>query len=180
MTQPTIKRLLCFLMLFLACGAAQAATVQWTLTDIVFSDGGTATGSFRYDADSNTYSNVDVLTSAGADSSGFAYDSVLEGDGNFVALLQSPGADLTGEPILQLVFQTPLTNSGGLVSLASFLFPPGPPTEGICLDAACDKAQMDRFTSEGGLVGTVVPAPPALILLLSAVGALLSFGRRSA
>jgi len=39
---------------------AQAVPVSWTLNDVVLSDGGTVSGSFSYDADTNTYSDLNV------------------------------------------------------------------------------------------------------------------------
>lgn len=42
----------------LISGSAQAFPLQWTVNDVVFDDGGTASGSFFYDADTNTYSNI--------------------------------------------------------------------------------------------------------------------------
>jgi hypothetical protein len=36
---------------------AHATPLQWTLDNFTFSDGGTAMGSFIYDADTNTYSS---------------------------------------------------------------------------------------------------------------------------
>ncbi len=44
---------------------AVAAPVKWTLVDVTFSDGGTASGSFMYDADTNVFSAVDITTISG-------------------------------------------------------------------------------------------------------------------
>jgi hypothetical protein len=170
MTRSTTSRLLC--LLCLACGFAQAAPVQWTLTDVFFSDGGAATGSFVYDADTGIFTTIDIVTTAGSDFAGASYGQVLDSDPSVLVLVQSPGPDLTSSPILQLGFQLPLTNAGGPVALASFAFPPGPSIEGTCADAACDRATMARLTTEGGVVGVVVPVPPALFLAVSAFAAL--------
>ena len=51
---------------FLLSGVAQAITIEWTLNDVVFTDGGTASGSFLYDTDTSTYSNVSIVTTAGS------------------------------------------------------------------------------------------------------------------
>src|SRR4051812_46204491 len=41
-----------------------ADNVTWTLNNVTFSDGGTATGSFTYNADNNTFANWNIITSA--------------------------------------------------------------------------------------------------------------------
>lgn len=43
----------------------QAIPLTWTLTDVTFDTGGTATGSFVYDADTNALSNWNIFTTAG-------------------------------------------------------------------------------------------------------------------
>lgn len=42
---------------------ASAATLKWTFQGVTFNDGGTATGSFDYNADTNTYSKLNFITS---------------------------------------------------------------------------------------------------------------------
>src|SRR3954453_13212771 len=49
-----------------------AAPVLWTLSGVTFADGGTASGSFVYDATTNTYSAINV-TSAGGTLSSVTY-----------------------------------------------------------------------------------------------------------
>ena len=44
--------------------SAQAAPVLWTLNGVSFDDGSTASGSFVYDAATNLYSNVNIVTTA--------------------------------------------------------------------------------------------------------------------
>jgi hypothetical protein len=41
---------------------ASADGVTWTLSGVTFSGGGTASGTFVYDADTNTFSSVDIVT----------------------------------------------------------------------------------------------------------------------
>ncbi len=45
--------------------AAAADPVTWTLSGVTFPDGGTASGSFVYDEDTNLYSAVNVITTSG-------------------------------------------------------------------------------------------------------------------
>src|SRR5258707_1392997 len=59
-------RVTLFLSLLVLCiGAAHAFPVTWTLSGVTFSDGGTASGSFVYDADSNTLSTWSVSVAGG-------------------------------------------------------------------------------------------------------------------
>jgi len=53
------------LVLLLCCGSVWATPVVWELRNVVFDDGGIATGSFTYDADTNQFSNIEVATSDG-------------------------------------------------------------------------------------------------------------------
>jgi hypothetical protein len=52
-------------LLGLCVGAANAFPVTWTLSGVTFSDGGTATGSFVYDFDTNTISTWSVSVAGG-------------------------------------------------------------------------------------------------------------------
>jgi hypothetical protein len=54
-------------------GAANAAVHTWTLQDVVFSDGATASGSFDYDADTGVASAWDITSTTGATLDGFHY-----------------------------------------------------------------------------------------------------------
>lgn len=161
----------------LFANAAGAVPVLWTLTDVEFDDAGTASGSFIYDADTDTFSAVAVSTSGGflppAD-----YTDVLFGGAFDSLLVMDPLADLTGMPALQLIFQAPLTNGGGFVDLASF-DPFFSSFEQTCFDAGCFSSSIDRVAVTGGLIGTVVPLPAGAVLLASALG-LLPWVRRRA
>ena len=42
-----------------------AHAILWTLSGVTFDDGGTASGSFDYDADTNTLSSINIVTTAG-------------------------------------------------------------------------------------------------------------------
>lgn len=51
--------------LALAMHTAHAAPVTWTLSNVTYADGATATGSFDYDQSTNTYSNIHVTVAGG-------------------------------------------------------------------------------------------------------------------
>ena len=61
------------LLFLLATVNAHAIPGVWTLDNVVFDDGGIATGSFVYDADLSNYSDVDITTTDGADLMGSHY-----------------------------------------------------------------------------------------------------------
>ena len=70
-----LRATICALGLILALGATEsrAAPLEWTLLDATFDDGGVAFGSFVFDADTNTYSDISITTTAGTSHSGDAY-----------------------------------------------------------------------------------------------------------
>lgn len=54
--------------------AAQAAVIAWTLQDVVFDDGGAASGVFDYDTTLGRADNFDITTTDGSVLGGFHYD----------------------------------------------------------------------------------------------------------
>ena len=64
---------------------AQADPIVWTLEDLVFNDGTMVTGSFTYDAGTNTYSNwnisVNAVTTAVFGFSTYTYSSGVDQGG---------------------------------------------------------------------------------------------------
>lgn len=154
--------------------AADATPIVWTLEDVAFDDGGTASGSFVYDADLDAYSSISIVTTAGTSSPGASYDTLLAVDFLYAALVTAPG-NQTGLPLLQLVFQSALTNAGGFVSLVDPFDVFNSSTEGSCGDSPCEAATFERAMIDGGVSGaeiTVVPVPPAALLLGSGLGLL--------
>src|SRR6202008_1301356 len=94
---------------------ASADGVTWTLT-ASFNDGGTASGSFNYDAITNTYSAIDVITTTGTTLLGTTYTtlSYLATDSSTGLTLGVSSGDITNTSFLFLLFNAPLTNAGGL------------------------------------------------------------------
>ena len=135
----------------LCAPGAFAFPVTWTLNGASFSDGGTATGSFVYDADTNTLSNWSVSV-AGGDTGTFppaTYDTTTAG-GNY-----SPGSATTvgvnlfiGSRQIRMPGTSALSNAGGTVAInLSSGF------EGECFNCS----PYREFTA-GNLVGTAAPA----------------------
>jgi len=164
--------------------AALADGVSWTLNNMVFSDGATASGSFVYDAATNTLSSISITTTAGSAFGGATYTAVdpsftpLPNDIGFVVTLMP---DFTGTGALELefftsnTFATPtnLTNAGGTIFTAL--------NEFQCLNASCTSVNDLRGTVGSGTVTGVVitPEPSSLLLLaIGALGLIFAFGLR--
>src|SRR5581483_4694231 len=102
-----------------------ATAITYTLNGVTFGDGGTASGSFTFDADAGapcsggsspcgTYSNVDVVTSLGSARGGATYTEVcgqdvpscngVSPDSTEVMFLTSTAANQNGMPALALFF----------------------------------------------------------------------------
>ena len=177
----TVKRLIPIITLLASLGSAtdaQALSLLWSLENVQFEDGGSATGSFVYDADLNSYANISITTTAGSATTGGTVNLLLDGDANGAALVPLLG-DLTGATLLQLLFQTPLTNAGGVVDLVDPFFAPNSSSEGHCSNAACSSALFSRFMASGDVVGSPVPVPATGGLLAAALAGLaVRFRRR--
>lgn len=157
--------------------SAEATTIRWTLDGATFNDGATASGSFDYDAVTQSLTNLDITTTAvtpilidihGSVSGGHHWID-LNGDyppypaiGFAVVDLPLP-ADVTGKEFLALGFVTPLTNAGGTIALLTG------GGEGFCTAADCSTGHYHRFFTAGSVIGTEVPVPePATLTLVGA------------
>ena len=163
-----------FLLLGLAPGAS-ADSVTWTLHDVLFSDGATASGSFVYDASTNKVSAVNITTTGGSLFGGATYRAVdpsftpLPFDIGFVVTLMP---DFTGSSALELEFFTSnsfavplnLTNAGGTVFTAL--------NEFACLNAACTSVNDLRGTTGDATIVGAVSTRETSTLLLVGIGLL--------
>jgi len=169
-----------------ACGglagnsAAWAASVSWTITGGTFTDGGTLTGTFVYDAVAQSFGTY-TLSVAGGSTAQFPAFTYTNANSAAIPFGSAAGHNVyqisvTGDPNhrqLILGFNPNLTNDGGSVSL---FVSAGNATE---LNNSFANA---RDVSGGTALGTVVPQPPPVpvmstsalagfALLLAALGA---------
>jgi hypothetical protein len=161
------------LLAVLALGAAplaQAAPVQWVLQDVLFNDGGTAFGSFVYDADTNTFSSIAITTTDGSALSGNFYEFINFDPGLADAdsvLLAAAADPVFGTPAFNMNLATPMTNAGGTIDLATA--PPPLAFESTCLTNPCTMFfSIDREIISGSI--SAVPLPGALWLFATALG----------
>lgn len=97
---------------------ALADDVTWTLNNVTFNDGGTASGTFTYDADTQTVDNWNLTTTSGSILGGSNYDP---GDSSyFIQNLGNPQDSIIfeiGQLQLRITPISALTDAGGNVAI---------------------------------------------------------------
>ena len=159
----------------------QAAPLTWTLNDVTFGGGETAYGTFDFDADTQTYSNVSITTTTGSGIflPGNSYTSG-SGTNTFFStpltaiLIPNPGS--IDASILEFELLAPLTNDGGVIGLVTT---GGSSIEKFCGDPTCSLGFASiRLIQSGYASAPTVPIPAAVWLFGSGLMALIGFARR--
>jgi hypothetical protein len=116
------SRFAVFFTVLLAFGSATAAPLTWTLNSVTTSDGASWTGTFDYDAATNTYSAINIVTTV----SGFPNPINTVSNDSFLTIgCPDPatpngvtfGFNAAGVTIFCMDFASALTNSAGTVNL---------------------------------------------------------------
>ena len=167
---------------------AHAATIQWTINNGVFDDGGTVNGSFLWDTDTNDLVSWNLSVSGGdtATFSEITYSNTLP---------LNVGADLTdanGDPFL--IFRDDSPNAYDRIRDLRFAFPDldALSTPGIIMLATnginvagqfglieCYNCDPRREGLDGAYLSSVVPIPAAIWLFGSALVGFIGFSRRT-
>ena len=167
--------------LFLMAGMALALPVTWNLQG-TFTDGGTLSGFFVFNADDNTVTNWDIFATAGTVLAAFEYtpanSQVIPASSTPFAFRSNAQFPTTvgslANRILLIRFVSPLTNAGGtvLVNVAS--------NQGDESRECINCSPARRFNAGSQLTGTPVSAVPLSpwALVLTAIGILVIAWRR--
>jgi hypothetical protein len=144
--------------IILACllaAPAHSMTLTWTLENAVFTDGTSLTGSWKYDADDGTYTDLSAMTMQLLPFEGASYTMAgfVSGDaGWFQATSPSP---TSGTYTLDIYLEDDMTNSGGVIQIQ------------LALEELNDQGVYTSRTGRAGLVSAPVQlAEPATLGLL--------------
>ncbi|QLE55738.1 hypothetical protein [Nostoc sp. TCL26-01] len=167
--------------------SAFAASLTWTLQNVTFSDGGTATGTFDYDATTGVYTNWNISVSGGdtPNLTAFTYNPTSSNPSYSPSI---PSLELSSNELsdfdtngsrqrqLRLPFLTLLTDAGGTISLDSSNLPsnliPLFGAKGI----ECWNCFPFRFITGGQVVARAVTQVPESNLGKFTLVSLLSLG----
>ena len=178
LTLRSLSTALVLFVMFCVPSIASADGITWDLSGVTFDDGGTASGSFVYDALTNTYTpgDITVTTTAGTLLTGATYTSLSACCGSSdTGLTLGPNvSDFTNTPLLFLLFSAPLTNAGGTIQLSfGFADTDFDSAEDFCTNSDCSEFSM-RFVTGGEVVGSpAVPEPSSISLLIGGLIVLL-------
>lgn len=144
---------------------AQAAPYKWTLENVVFDDGSTASGSFVADTDTQTITQINISVTPGSVGGAVTFTQLCnEPPCASIPFLvdRQPDGDATGMNVMILSLNAPLPPNGGSVGLTV-----GTAT---CVNSDCSQSSSNLRTSiSGNLLGilyaAVAPSAPNSALI---------------
>jgi hypothetical protein len=160
---------------------ASAGPILWTLEGVTFVGGGTASGTFDFDADTGLFSNVDITTTTGGSVTGATYLFTCGQDvptctgvapnSTEALFLTSTAADQTGLQAIAFFFTgiggvppAGLTDLGGVIDISNSSLSVGAVQEASCLDAACSAPTNPSRADDAGVV-VAAPEPSSALLV---------------
>jgi len=179
-----VQKLTVVLTVLLFSMQAQAAVVTYTLQDVTFEDGGTASGSFDFDTITMIFSNIEITTTAGTLFDGTTHMSQppFASTSGLSFFVDSDATSVSGAPALAgatslflgvadgPVFTSLLPQLGLSSIIALELI-----SEGTCINPSCTSASSIRVAESRFLVTdglSEVPLPAALPLFLLGLASL--------
>ena len=189
--QQTIRYIAILTALLMASGA-WGAPITWTLNNVTFLEEGvgvaTAAGAFDYDASGSLYSNINITVTdafdlaigfGGLNADPYTYtpDTIILSSATTLRIRdESISVPFECEPtcsrILGLLFDAPLTNAGGSISLLTGEF-------GSFETLTNEGQEYIQYATAGTVTASAVPIPASVWLFGSALG-LLAWMRRKA
>jgi len=151
MTTNFLRMAMAALAALTVSNASVAAPVTWYLKGVFFEGGAAAEGSFEYDAETNVYTRVNIITS------GLEQDQLFNQDDESFSFnyTSSEVLKITENSQLTLAFESPLTQAGGTVNISAY---PSNPFSVFTYR----KDFFNRFESKvasGSVTTVAVPAP---------------------
>jgi len=169
-----IKSLLLLLVTFaIGIPTAFAAPIQWVLQDVIFDDGGTASGTYIYDADTSSLSDISIITTSGTNPSfpgeTFIFPAAPGQPPNHISVGTAlPQGSWAGIYRLILDLDGDMDNTGGTLQIQPLS------QEMLCELDSCGATKI-RYITSGSV--SAVPIPAAIWLFGSGLIGLVGFAR---